>query len=248
MYPHDRRPGMTRIGRSLTPSWQTLERTAVLVMLAVSTVLLSSAVAQRQRGGEQPSSAQAGAIDEQLPSAALADAIQKGDSSAVLAMIEFADFQCPFCARNALEVHPAIERAWIVPGKVRYVFMHLPLQAIHHDALDAARAAECAGKQNQFWPMHQRLFANPNDLSEGARRRHAEELSLDLDSFSACMATEVDEKIKRDIALASRLGITATPSFLFGKVQPDGSVALTHRLSGAAPYEAFAAILQHLSS
>jgi protein-disulfide isomerase len=88
----------------------------------------------------------------------------RGDPGATTVVIEFTDFQCPFCGRHAREVFPAVEKEFVETGEIRWAVRHLPLD-IHPAAHDAARAALCAGEQHRYWPMHERLFAIQNELA-----------------------------------------------------------------------------------
>jgi hypothetical protein len=91
---------------------------------------------------------------------AIGDAPVKGNPNAKLTLIEFSDYQCPFCRRHAENTLPSLDKEYIATGKVRYVFHDFPLEAIHPQAFKAAEAAHCAGEQQKYWEMHGRLFAN----------------------------------------------------------------------------------------
>jgi protein-disulfide isomerase len=91
---------------------------------------------------------------------ALGDALVKGNHDATLTLIEFADYQCPFCRRHVESALPALEKEYIAMGKVRHVFRDFPLEALHPQAFKAAEAAHCVGEQQQYWAMHHRLFAH----------------------------------------------------------------------------------------
>src|SRR5206468_2296125 len=84
----------------------------------------------------------------------------KGQKTAPLTMVEFTDYQCPFCGRYARETYAQIEKEYIATGKVKYVLLDLPLESIHKFAFKAAQVANCAGEQGKYWEMHDRLFAN----------------------------------------------------------------------------------------
>ncbi len=134
---------------------------------------------------------------------------------------------------------PQIEKDYIDTGKLKYVFMDLPL-AMHKLAFKAAEAAECAGNQGKFWTMHDRLFLNQNALTPAELLKNAEDLGLDMSRFKDCLESgkSVDE-IKKDMAEAHKAGITGTPTFLIGFSEPDGKVKAVKKLSGAQPYIAF---------
>ncbi len=163
----------------------------------------------------------------------------KGDKNAKLALIEFSDYQCPFCARHVRETVPQIEKDFVKTGKLRYYFLDFPL-GFHKQAAKAAEAADCAGDQGKFWQMHDRLFANQNALAPEDLLKHTEALGLDASKFKECLeGGKHSDEIKKDMAEGQKAGITGTPAFLLGFIQPDGKVKALKKISGAQPYSAF---------
>lgn len=171
----------------------------------------------------------------------------RGSAKAALTIVEYTDFECPFCARYVRESYPSLIREFVDAGRVRYVLRHLPLESIHPSARGAAQAAECARQQGKFWEMHDRLFANPQALSRADLERTAEALGLGMPAFRQCVdSPAAAQAVSRDVEEAMRAGVTATPSFIIGATQPDGSVKALRRLSGAQPYPVFKAALEGL--
>jgi protein-disulfide isomerase len=171
----------------------------------------------------------------------------RGSAKSPLTIVEYTDFECPFCARYARESYPLLIREFVDAGRVRYVVRHLPLESIHPSARGAAQAAECARQQGKFWEMHDRLFANPQALSRADLERTADALGLTMPAFRQCVDSPgAAAAVSRDLDEALRAGITATPSFIIGTTQPDGSVKALRRLSGAQPYPVFKAALEGL--
>jgi protein-disulfide isomerase len=171
----------------------------------------------------------------------------KGSANARVVLIEYSDFGCPFCGRHAQTAFLDIQREFVESGLVRYVFRHLPLEQLHPSAKKAAEAAECAHEQGKFWEMHDRLFANQKSFTVDKLIDHASAEQLDLARFRSClvggqMATTVSEHV----AEARRLGITGTPSFLIGEIQPDGTVHIIRKLAGAEPFQVFRTALNNL--
>ena len=118
-----------------------------------------------------------------------------GPADAPVTLIEFADFQCPYCARALPVIAEVRER---FPTQLRVVFKHMPLDSIHPYARPAARAAVCAEKQDKFWPYHDVLFQNVRALGTDQLRAHADTAGLDLAAFDACLATpEPDARRQR---------------------------------------------------
>jgi len=166
-------------------------------------------------------------------------AASKGSQSAPVVMIVFSDFQCPFCGRFARDVLPDLERDYIATGRVLLAFRHLPLQN-HQYATGAAQAAECAGGQDRFWPMHDRLFGETEQLDGTNLRRLAASMDLDVPAFEACLdKEEYVLAVSRDTEQAKRLGLVSTPSFLLGSRLADGRVRVSRAFSGALPLERF---------
>lgn len=160
----------------------------------------------------------------------LEGAATKGPDTAQVTIVEFSDFQCPFCAR-AVPTLKQIEDTYT--GRVRIVWKHLPL-SIHKDAMGAALAAEVARKQGKFWEFHDRLFANQNQLGPDDLKQYAQDLQLDMTRFEADLLN-VDEKkkIDADVAEAVTLGITGTPGFFVNG----------RFINGAQPFETFAKVI-----
>ena len=170
----------------------------------------------------------------------IADAFVKGGTGARVVVVEFSDFQCPFCARHARQTLPQIEREYLATGKVLYAMRHLPLEAIHPDAFRAAVAAECAGDQGKFWPMHERLFGNQQALSAADLGRYAREAGVEAGAFQKCLDADTHgAKVRRDLAEAQAAGVTGTPTFFLGFAEAGGKVKVVRRIQGAHPFSTF---------
>jgi protein-disulfide isomerase len=164
-----------------------------------------------------------------------------------IAIVEFADFQCPFCSEHATDTLPNIRTQLIESGKARYVALHYPLKAIHPHAEEAAVAAECAAIQGRFWEMHGSLFAHSVALARGDLLRYADELKLNTAEFGECLdRQEVRDAVQADREAGTRLGVMGTPTFFLGTVREDGSIELVKRIRGVAPVDVFAKELEGL--
>lgn len=163
-----------------------------------------------------------------------------GNKDAKLTIIEFSDYQCPFCSRHVREAMPQIEKDYVTTGKLKYVFRNFPLP-FHEQASKAAEAAYCAGDQGKFWEMHDRLYANQNALDKKDLPEHAKAVGLDLGKFQDCLSSgRHAQEIKKDIEDGQQVGITGTPSFLLGYTEANGaSVKAVKEIVGAEPYTAF---------
>lgn len=134
-----------------------------------------------------------------------------GPANAPITIVEFSDYQCPYCRRWHEQVYEPLLSAY--PGKIKMVYRHLPLTSIHPDAFAAAEAAMCAGDQDAYWPYHEKLFSS-EALGMQTYVQYAQDLSLDMDAFQACMTeNKFKEAIEADSDFAVDLGIRSTPTF-----------------------------------
>jgi protein-disulfide isomerase len=134
-----------------------------------------------------------------------------GPETAPVTVVEFSDFQCPFCRQASGVVRSLAEK---YPEEVRIVYRHLPLDSIHPRARAAAEASACAADQGLFWEYHDRLFSSPQAFGDDDLRRHAREIGADAEAFDACVEKrEHAATVEADAAAASELGITGTPAF-----------------------------------
>jgi protein-disulfide isomerase len=170
----------------------------------------------------------------------------KGQKTAPITLVEFTDYQCPFCGRHVRETYPQIEKDYIATGKLKYVMLDMPLESIHKFAFKAAEAANCAGEQGKYWEMHDRLFANQQTIDSWDA--HAEAVGLDVPRFDACLASgQQAAEIRRDIAQGQSAGVTGTPGFFLAATDSGSNKVKTlRRITGAQPYAAFKAQIDAL--
>jgi protein-disulfide isomerase len=156
----------------------------------------------------------------------IGDAPIRGNEKASVTIVEWSDFQCPFCNR----VSPTLAQIREEYGdQVRFVFKHMPL-SIHPQAAGAHAASEAAHRQGKFWEMHDLIFENQRDLQVATLERYASEIGLDMDQYRSDLeAKEVVERINEDQRQAQKLGVTGTPSFFING----------RYLSGAQPFSNF---------
>jgi len=158
------------------------------------------------------------------------DAPVRGDPDAKIAVIEFSDFQCPYCGR-AVSLLDQISKTY--GNKVKIVFKHLPL-SIHPKAPAAHAAAEAAHRQGKFWQMHDKIFADQEGMSPERYEQYAKEIGLDMARFKRDVAdASIKKRIDADAAEAEQLGVTGTPAFFV-----DGRY-----LPGAVPFERIKVLL-----
>ena len=164
----------------------------------------------------------------------------KGSTSAKLTLIEFSDYQCPFCARHTKDTNPQLQKEYVDSGKVRYVYFDMPLESIHKSAFKAAEATRCAGDLGKYWEMHERLFASQQKLEPWSE--HAKALDLNATMFDNCMSSgKYAQAVRADIAVAQKLGISGTPSFLLALSDPKDPQKVTglSLVRGAQPFNNF---------
>ncbi len=169
-----------------------------------------------------------------------------GREDAPVTMVEFSDFQCPFCRHFHQTVFAEIRKNYVDTGKLRFISRDFPLD-YHPNAMRAAQAARCAGEQRKYWEMRDLLLTNANSLGQEAILGYAQQLSLDVNGFGRCLESQKYlENVKRDIHEAEAVGVSGTPTFVLGKTTRDGVQGI--KLVGAQPYAAFDSRLKQLLS
>jgi protein-disulfide isomerase len=162
----------------------------------------------------------------------------EGSEKAPIEIVMYGDFECPGCGQFARLTEPDVETQLVKTGKVRFRFMDYPLPSIHKATLVAHNAAACAGAQNKFWEMHNRIyelqhewswFANNRDMNAPkVMKRYASELGLDGKAFETCLdAKQFETQIRSNYEEGNRLGVGSTPTFIIG----------IRMIAGAQPYD-----------
>ena len=173
----------------------------------------------------------------------------RGSADASLVLVEFSDFQCPFCRRHAQGVLPELLKNYVDTGKVRYAMKQFPLASLHPQAELAAQAALCAQDQGKYWEFHDALFSWSGEITPEALAQRAAELGMQKDTFAACVKDGRKAKaMAEDRALGQKLGVQGTPNFFLGKIDPahPGQVTLVQRIPGAVGYPVFSAAIDAL--
>lgn len=165
----------------------------------------------------------------------------KGSPKARLTIVEYADYECPYCGRYGAEVYPQLDRDYIKSSKVQYVFKNYPIAQLHPASFKAHVAAACAGDQHRYWEMHDKLYAEQRNFTLERFTEHADALKLDLPAFRACMDSgKHDAMITEDVAEAQGGGVQGTPVFVLAFTDPAGKAITPSRvIVGSQPYEAF---------
>lgn len=163
----------------------------------------------------------------------------KGSDGAPLVLVEFSDYQCPFCARHSKETYPDIYKNYIKTGKLRYVVMDKPLP-MHDKADEAAEAAHCASDQGKFWVMHEKMMSDPNTVND--LNALASSLGLEMGKFKNCMETKkYKQKVASNLSLSNKLNIFAAPGFVIAESDPENHQKVTgiSFIAGARPFSDF---------
>jgi protein-disulfide isomerase len=151
----------------------------------------------------------------------VADKPALGNDTAPVTMVEYSDYQCPFCKRYFDTVYPALKKEYVETGKLKIVFRDFPLAAIHPYARKAHEAAHCAGEQGQYWKMHDTLFQKASDLSLASLRQYAELAGFDTQAFNSSLDSgKYSARIDEETSEGTRIGVRGTPTFI---IRPTGS-------------------------
>ncbi|MBV9505498.1 MAG: DsbA family protein [Acidobacteriia bacterium] len=198
-------------------------------------LLEKQAAAGPQQAGEQITKAKI----------SIEGAYSMGSKDAPLTMVEFTDFQCPYCQRFHVNTFAELKKDYIDTGKLRFISRDMPLD-FHPNAMQAAEAGRCAGEQGQFWSMRDRMNSNPDKLDINNLVTWAQELKLNVASFRSCVENQkYKNAIQSDLTLAQKIGANGTPSFVLGKSTADGVDG--ELVVGAMPYQVFDQKLKDLA-
>lgn len=175
----------------------------------------------------------------------IAGAPSLGRADAPVTIIEFSDFECPFCQRFSKTTLPEIKRDYVDTGKVRYVFLDFPLEQMHAKARKAGEAAHCAAEQGKFWEMHHLLFEQSANLDIRKYPENAKQLNLDTAKFDQCLGSgRQSARINGGLASGRAAGISATPSFIITRTDGGDIVTGGVIITGAQPYDRYRQVIE----
>jgi len=243
--------------------WNVLLGVAVIVLTATSTYGWTEIRALNDRlerlehsdGGRDGSQVAevapaAGSIDDQFTSlratVTTRDAAFRGDPAASVVLLEFSDFECPFCARHFSSTYKRVIEQYVATRKIKYVFRHLPLEEIHAKAFLAAEVAECSRRQGVFWDVHDQFFSRQRTLQEGDLRRIAVSAGADAGRLDECVDASARDQVLRDVTDARNLGAAGTPLFLAGRAISNEMMQASYSISGARSFDVFQLVLDRL--
>lgn len=157
-----------------------------------------------------------------------------GSKDAPVEIIEFSDFQCPFCGKFFSETLPLLKQKYIGSGKAKIVFRDFPL-GFHQFAQKASEASECADEQGKYWEMHDKIFENQGSLDTASLKKYAQEIGLDAVKFNACLDSgKFASEVQKDLADGQSYGVSGTPSFFINGIT----------VVGAQPFSVFEQIIE----
>lgn len=199
-----------------------------------------------QQGGN---ARQAAAREPELPDVTidLADFPVMGQADAPITVVEFSDFQCPYCARHVTDTLPKLKEEFVATGKIRYAAGDFPLPS-HAQAFKGSVAAHCAGEQDMYWEMAHKIFEHYREFNEENLPDYAAEVGLDAAKFEECFASgRHDDEINKRKAAGSSASVTGTPMFLLGYTDEDGTeFKPVDAIRGAHPFPEFERKIEEL--
>ena len=165
----------------------------------------------------------------------------KGSETAVVTLIEYSDYECPYCIAHFQKTMPEIEEKFVKTGRIRYVFKDFPVDENHPEAIRAHEASRCAREQGRFWEMHTRLFSAPGTHSVEALAKTATDVGLDPNLYRLCVESgRTTADIRAVSQEAVSMGANGTPAFFFGLRDPaTNQVRIMRAVSGAQPFSVF---------
>ena len=171
-----------------------------------------------------------------------------GRADAKVTVVEFSDYQCPFCARYSNDTFPQIEREYIDTGRVKYVFRDFPIEGAHPQAFKAHEAVHCAAEQGKRREMHKKVFANQRTMSISDLTAHAAALGMEKARFEKCLAQGTyATKVRSAMSAGEQAGVRGTPTFFIGVTEPNSTkLKAVRRIVGAQPYGAFKVAIDDL--
>ncbi len=172
----------------------------------------------------------------------IADAPYLGQADAAVTLVEFTDYQCPYCRRHFERTQSQLVKDYVETGNLKYVLREFPIESLHKKAFKASEAALCAADQGKYWEMHDMLFQNQRKLDPDDLKAHAEGLGLDMAAFQDCFeGGKYTQRVRDDLRDGRAAGVRGTPSFFLGLTDPadPSKIKGIKFIRGAQPYPVF---------
>lgn len=228
---HHPAPGMSGVHKLLVG----LAIIQIVLLLFVAFKVSGSGATTQQAGANAPSAAapSAGNAPSVNMQALADDDAFLGEEDAPVTIVEFSDFECPFCGRFHTSTWPELKQKYIDTGKVKFVYRDFPL-SFHSQAQKAAEAAECAGEQGKYWEMHELLFTPGVQGGVASFKQYASQIGLNTAKFNTCLDSgQMASEVQKDFSDGQRAGIQGTPGFFI-----NGQL-----VSGAQPFAVFQQVI-----
>jgi protein-disulfide isomerase len=200
-------------------------------------------------GGARPQAKAAPAKKFEPKYVSISGAPFLGKADAKVTLVEYSDYQCPFCSRHHNNTMPELIKNYIDTGKVKFVMREFPLTSLHPRAVAASLAALCASDQGKYWEMQDILFKNQRQMDDEQIKSYSETIGLNVDTFVACMDQgKYHDQVQNDLAEGRELGISGTPSFAVGLTDSSDSnrLKVSEVLRGAKSYDSFVTAIEAL--
>jgi protein-disulfide isomerase len=216
----------------------------IIIALLVITALLQGVILYKGYRGTSNTTPAAQAPVRDASKGAMVDLdglTIEGQENAKIILIEFSDYQCPFCQRHATSTAKQLHEQFVSTGKIRHAFVNNPLP-IHPQAKLLATASICAGQQKSYWSMSERLFRD-TPTSGDSVVAVAKALNMDLSIFQSCLNGPEPEQLKKDMKMAEALDLASTPSFAVGRIDAAKKVHVEKIIVGAQPFQIFEKVI-----
>jgi len=174
------------------------------------------------------------------------NAATRGQTDATVVMVQYSEFQCPYCKVFGRDIMPALDAKYVNPGKLLVAFRHFPLDSVHKAAVHLGAVAECARKSGSFWKVHDFLFSRDTASGSSLQRDDIIRLGMNPDVLEACSQHEGEASVLRDRQEGVSLGVEGTPTFFFALNEATSSLRVEERLAGAQPVETFSRVIELL--
>lgn len=177
-----------------------------------------------------------------------ASQVEGSNKNAAFAIVEFSDFQCPYCDQFFKQSLPQLESNYIKNGKVLHFFKDFPLTTIHPNAMPGAIAARCAGDQGKYWQMHDKIYETDQATNDTAKlATYAQALNLNNEEYNSCVNdNKFNSQIQINIDQGNKLGVQGTPTFVIGKIDKKHNSVTGTVLYGAYPYDQYRLVLDEI--
>ncbi|MDP2586951.1 MAG: DsbA family protein [Candidatus Komeilibacteria bacterium] len=210
--------------RSWYKRWWGMIIILILAYLIVTNLLLWLSPKSPAEQGQLSNGPSANQVSEEQLYLNAADDPAMGDKNAKVRIVEFSDFQCPYCRESFPVVREILDR---YGDKIYFVYRDFPVSTIHPESVKAAEAGQCAHEQGKFWQMHDKIFINQENIQPADLKNYARAIGLNTDQFNNCLDSgQYQAEVNQDFQDGVNLGAVATPTFFINGYRVSGSIPL----------------------